>query len=278
MVAQERDGGCGFGNPSPNANAANALTGGAPMATTPATASTGSSNNGGNSGSGSGGGSPANGASAAVNSNLPGAANVGNGAGKQFITGQCKSDADCASGCCGFKSGLCAGAVIAQTRDGGCGFGDASPNSNAAQALTGGAGAGAGAAAPAATAATGASNGSSGGNNGNNNNNGGGGGNGGAATTPSPTQAAAASVDSSIPGAANVGNGAGKQFITGQCLSDADCASGCCGFKSGKCAGAIIAQTRDGGCGFGDATPNDTAAQALSGGAKKKRAVHEYMA
>ncbi|KIW14244.1 hypothetical protein PV08_07026 [Exophiala spinifera] len=259
VVAQERDGGCGFGDPSPNANAANALTGGAPMATTPASASAG----GGSGASGSGSGT---GASAAVNSNLPGAANVGNGAGKQFITGQCTSDADCASGCCGFNSGLCAGAVIAQTRDGGCGFGDASPNSNAAQALTGGAGAG------AAAAATGAAGGSAGGSNGNTGSNGTGG-----ASAPSPTQAAAASIDSSIPGAANVGNGAGKQFITGQCLSDADCASGCCGFNSGKCAGAIIAQTRDGGCGFGDATPNDTAAQALTGGAKK-RAVREYMA
>ncbi|KAK6385559.1 hypothetical protein LTS17_001127 [Exophiala oligosperma] len=272
VVAQERDGGCGFGDASPNANAANALTGGAPAATTPATASSGAvgtgttgGGSGGNNNNGGGGGS---GSAAAVNSNLPGAANVGNGAGKQFITGQCKSDADCASGCCGFKSGLCAGAVIAQTRDGGCGFGDSSPNSNAAQALTGGA------AAPAAVA-TGSSSSSSGNNNNNNNNNNG---NGGGATAPSPTQAAAATIDSSIPGAANVGNGAGKQFITGQCLSDADCASGCCGFKSGKCAGAVIAQTRDGGCGFGDATPNDTAAQALSGGAKKKRWVREYMA
>ena len=56
---------------------------------------------------------------------------------------------------------------------------------------------------------------------------------------------------------------AGTQFITGPCTSDADCASGCCGFKSGKCAGAIVAQERDGGCGFGDAQPNDTAAQKL---------------
>jgi hypothetical protein len=36
----------------------------------------------------------------------------------------------------------------------------------------------------------------------------------------------------------------GTQFITGPCTSDADCASGCCGFKSGKCAGAIVAQER----------------------------------
>ena len=34
----------------------------------------------------------------------------------------------------------------------------------------------------------------------------------------------------------------GTQFITGPCQSDADCASSCCGFNSGKCAGRIIAQ------------------------------------
>ena len=57
--------------------------------------------------------------------------------------------------------------------------------------------------------------------------------------------------------------GQGTQFITGACTSDADCASGCCGFKSGKCAGAVVAQERDGGCGFGDSSPNDNAAVAL---------------
>ena len=57
----------------------------------------------------------------------------------------------------------------------------------------------------------------------------------------------------------------GTQFITGVCKGDADCASGCCGFTSGKCAGAIIAQERDGGCGFGDAQPNDNAARKLRG-------------
>lgn len=200
--------------------------------------------------------SGAAGGSGSINTNIPGSANVGNGAGKQFITGQCFSDADCASGCCGFNTGLCAGAVIAQTRDGGCGFGNTSPNNNAAQALTGGG------AAPAAAASA------------------------APAPAPSPTETASTGINNSIPGSENVGNGAGKQFITGQCLSDADCASGCCGFHSGLCAGAIIAQTRDGGCGFGNASPNDKAAQALTGGAKRRRtvtsvrkwAVREFMA
>ena len=55
----------------------------------------------------------------------------------------------------------------------------------------------------------------------------------------------------------------GTQFITGACQSDTDCASGCCAFNTGKCAGPVVAQQRDGGCGFGDAAPNANAAKAL---------------
>ncbi|KAH7355859.1 hypothetical protein BKA66DRAFT_446261 [Pyrenochaeta sp. MPI-SDFR-AT-0127] len=150
--------------------------------------------------------------------------------GTQFITGACASDAECASACCGFNSGRCAGPVVAQERDGGCGFGDAQPNDNAARVLTGG--------------------------NGNANAN---------------TQGQAAATQPASPaemapaGGGGAGNGAGKQFITGSCSSDADCAAGCCGFRSGKCAGPVVAQERDGGCGFGDAQPNDNAAKALQG-------------
>lgn len=74
-------------------------------------------------------------------------------------------------------------------------------------------------------------------------------------------------VTTSAPASAtpSIAKPAGTQFITGACTSDADCASSCCGFTSGKCAGAIVAQERDGGCGFGDAQPNDIAAQKLRG-------------
>jgi hypothetical protein len=53
-------------------------------------------------------------------------------------------------------------------------------------------------------------------------------------------------------GAKNVGNGAGKQFIGGQCLDTADCASGCCAKPCGICSGPG-AQLQAGklGCGFG---------------------------
>lgn len=56
---------------------------------------------------------------------------------------------------------------------------------------------------------------------------------------------------------------AGTQFITGSCANDGECASGCCGFNFGKCAGPIIAQERDDGCGFSNSTPNDDAARKL---------------
>ncbi|KAH0536803.1 hypothetical protein FGG08_006371, partial [Glutinoglossum americanum] len=52
-------------------------------------------------------------------------------------------------------------------------------------------------------------------------------------------------------GKGNVGNGKGKQFITGQCLSNADCASGCCAGPSGICSGpAASFQSGKTGCGF----------------------------
>lgn len=181
--------------------------------------------------------------------------------GTQFITGPCKSDSDCASKCCGFKSGKCAGPVIAQQRDGGCGFGDAKPNNIAAQAIQG----------PNAILPGGKGNGIA---------------NGGSKAAPKGGAAKkggkkqdAKKGGEKKPAAKPAKKGAqakpakkgaqakpakkGTQFITGPCKSDADCASGCCGFKSGKCAGPVIAQERDGGCGFGDGKPNDRAAKAL---------------
>lgn len=52
-------------------------------------------------------------------------------------------------------------------------------------------------------------------------------------------------------GPKNVGNGRGQQFIGGQCLDAADCASGCCANPCGICSGPG-AQFQNGkqGCGF----------------------------
>ncbi|KAF9254705.1 hypothetical protein L218DRAFT_913045 [Marasmius fiardii PR-910] len=137
--------------------------------------------------------------------------------GTQFITGPCNTDADCASGCCGVNSGKCAGAIIALTRDGGCGRGDAQSNSRAAGVLRG--------------------------------------------NCPGTTVKreiieaieARAPLSPDPAGAKNVGNGKGGQFITGQCTSNADCASACCATLGsiGICSGPGAA-TQQGktGCGF----------------------------
>ncbi|TPX61156.1 hypothetical protein PhCBS80983_g01311 [Powellomyces hirtus] len=196
VIAQERDGGCGFGDAQPNDTAARIFRGQAPAAKAPA-----------------GKAPKAPPAQKTSPAKAPAAKK-----GTQFITGQCSSDADCASDCCGFRSGKCAGPVVAQERDGGCGFGDAQPNDRAARVFRGQAAA----KAPAAPA-----------------------------QKAPPAQAPAAKK--------------GTQFITGVCGSDADCASACCGFRSGKCAGPVVAQERDGGCGFGDAQPNDRAARVFRG-------------
>jgi len=136
-----------------------------------------------------------------------GAKNVGNAKGAQFITGQCLSDADCASGCCANPTGICSGPGAA-TQQGktGCGFGG-------------------GAASPAPAAPTSAA--------------------------PAPATASKGGPPFDPSGAKNVGNAKGAQFIGGQCLSAADCASGCCANPSGICSG-VGAQTQAGktGCGF----------------------------
>ncbi|KAI1770029.1 hypothetical protein F4818DRAFT_446636 [Hypoxylon cercidicola] len=64
----------------------------------------------------------------AVKPDPAGAKNVGNGVGTQFIGGECKSAADCASTCCAFvigqSIGVCSGiGAQNQAGKGGCGFG-----------------------------------------------------------------------------------------------------------------------------------------------------------
>jgi len=142
-----------------------------------------------------------------------GAKNVGNGKGAQFITGQCLTDGDCASGCCAKPTGICSGpgAATQQGKEG-CGFGG------------GGGGGGGGAAAPPAD------------------------------DKPKGVLAAPANGGPAfdVNGEKNVGNGKGGQFITGQCLNDSDCGSGCCAKPSGICSGPGAAdQAGKQGCGFG---------------------------
>ncbi|TVY37568.1 hypothetical protein LOCC1_G007676 [Lachnellula occidentalis] len=154
-----------------------------------------------------------------------GAKNVGNDAGTQFIGGQCLSDADCASACCASPTGICSG-LGAQTQNGktGCGFSSDSANSTSTTDSS---------PAPASSAAS------------------------NVAAAAAPTGSAVASTNAAggpafdPSGVKNVGNGAGSQFIGGQCLSGADCGSTCCAGPSGICSG-LGAQTQAGktGCGF----------------------------
>ncbi|CEJ87843.1 hypothetical protein VHEMI04530 [[Torrubiella] hemipterigena] len=122
-----------------------------------------------------------------------GAKNKGNGAGKQFITGACESDADCASNCCAAQSSgaqaTCSGPGAA-FQNGKMGCGSAGKGKASAPAAP-----------PVSAPATG-------------------GGAPAGGVTPDPA------------GAKNKGNGAGKQFISGACDSDADCASKCCAGQS----------------------------------------------
>src|SRR5690606_6009649 len=73
-------------------------------------------------------------------------------------------------------------------------------------------------------------------------------------------------------GSQNVGVGSGSQFITGQCLSPADCASGCCVVQtdgSGECKARIPTEERGATCDFvcgGAATPSNAGSGGNRGG------------
>ncbi|KAL6909188.1 hypothetical protein GGI43DRAFT_379993 [Trichoderma evansii] len=206
--------GCGFGD------------GGAPPQPS---AAAGSGSSSGSSGSSSNAGS-ATGAipipAGFATGDASGPQNFGNAQGKQFITGICASNADCASGCCAGlgagKGAQCSGPDV----------GNVSPKTGCGFTLSGGS---APAPAPAATPA--ASSGSTS----------------NAATGAIPIPAGFATGDASAP--QNFGNAQGKQFITGICASNADCASGCCaGLGAGKgaqCSGPDVGNVSPKtGCGF----------------------------
>jgi hypothetical protein len=160
-----------------------------------------------------------------------GAKNVGNGQGGQFIGGQCLSAADCASACCALPCGICSGpGAQFQAGKQGCGFEDTGDGD------TGGGDADDGDADDDDEAADNTGDGDTGDDN-------------NAQCTPD-----------GLPGprfdpagAKNVGNDQGLQFIGGQCLSAADCASACCALPCGICSGpGAQFQAGKQGCGFGD--------------------------
>ncbi|KKA27537.1 hypothetical protein TD95_005015 [Thielaviopsis punctulata] len=73
-------------------------------------------------------------------------------------------------------------------------------------------------------------------------------------------------VEPNNAGAKNVGSGNGSQFITGGCVSNADCVSACCannGEGKGVCsAEAAALQNGKEGCGFVDPNSQATIAAA----------------
>ncbi|UKZ77052.1 hypothetical protein TrVFT333_004769 [Trichoderma virens FT-333] len=189
----------------------------------PPSQSNGGDSNTGNAGASNGAAAAPAGFDASVG-DPAGAKNLGNGQAQQFITGACLSNADCASGCCAaLKGGAVCSGVGAQFQNGkqGCGFSSSGGSSSAAP--------------PANNAGSGDANN---------------------AAAPPASSAAPAGFNASVgdpAGAKNLGNGQGQQFITGACLSNADCASGCCAALNGGavCSG-VGAQFQNGkqGCGF----------------------------
>jgi len=154
----------------------------------------------------------------------------------RFITAVCTSDAGCDSGCCGFDSGKCAAAFVANERGEGCGRGGQKNGGGASNAGVLNFGGANNQAAPAPVAAA-----------------------------PAPVAGGVVTVK----GTEGTGNqvvpiiNPGGKFITSDCNSDLECTAGCCAFNTGKCAGPVIAQTRDGGCGRGNTVPNRDAADAF---------------
>jgi len=176
-------------------------------------------------------------ATAAANSASSGSAatsnNAGSGAAAGTITdtNACSADSDCASGCCGFTSGICEGPCVALQRDG-CGHGTSLSNSNAAAAL--------GTCSSLVSSYKPS-----------------------AAAGAPPAATPAASSNSASSGSAATSNNAsgssltrGTQFITGPCSVNNDCVSGCC-VASSKLCGATLAQAKGAAaCTGGTALPS----------------------
>lgn len=79
-------------------------------------------------------------------------------------------------------------------------------------------------------------------------------------TSPLVTALTTAQLQPNNAGARNVGQGNGSQFITGGCVSNADCSSACCADLNGIgicSAEAAAFQAGKNGCGFSD--PNAAA-------------------
>ncbi|KAL2112924.1 hypothetical protein VUR80DRAFT_6046 [Thermomyces stellatus] len=159
-----------------------------------------------------------------------GSENVGKGNGQQFITGECTSPADCASGCCVEQddgTAQCKARVVTEQAGKSCDFGGGSAGNGGASAAGG----------DDANAAE---------------NDGGTAANNGA--DDGAGSGSQADGGSGAAGSENVGKGNGQQFITGECTSPADCASGCCVEQddgTAQCKARVVTEQAGKSCDFG---------------------------
>jgi len=161
---------------------------------------------------------------------MAGSQNVGLGNGQQFITGQCLSAADCASGCCvdqGSGLAVCKARIVTEMAGGSCDFSCAN-------------GGGGGSANPLVITPieddVDKSN--------------------DAVTNTAEITAVDGGSCGAIADAAgsqNVGTGSASQFITGQCFSRSDCASDCCVAQDSGialCKASLLTQQQGLSCDF----------------------------
>ncbi len=223
-------GGCGFGDPGSGVSVSMPFPPPAAASASPAASTGGGAVTGGAAAAGGG-----RSAQCAVDPSLAGSQNVGKGTASQFITGQCLSKADCASTCCvaqGSGVALCKAQLVTQEAGGSCDF-SCSASAAAGSSSSSAAAVSSASAPPAASSAAASS------------------------ASGAPPVAAAGSaqctVNASLSGSQNVGKGTASQFITGQCLSKADCASTCCVAQSSGvalCKAQLVTQQAGGSCDF----------------------------
>ncbi|KAJ7788007.1 hypothetical protein B0H14DRAFT_3577982 [Mycena olivaceomarginata] len=171
---------------------------------------------------------------------------------KKTVFETCANDDECQQGCCGFKTGKCAGPDVAQTNgSGGCGRSEPKANCNVAT-LLGFKNCIAGAKnnnlkdAPIQQSAAFAAQLD------------------GLHFTPSKRENGIKNREIEQPLPNSPPSRSRRKTVFEACANDDECQQGCCGFKTGKCAGPDVAQTNgSGGCGRSEPKPNCNVATLL---------------
>ncbi|KAI8623916.1 hypothetical protein F5Y19DRAFT_343318 [Xylariaceae sp. FL1651] len=174
-----------------------------------------------------------------------GVPHLGNQNHEQFIGGQCINSLDCATtACCATLGsiGVCSG-LGAQTQAGktGCGFGDggaappASSSPSTAPATDAGSSSSGSGSSSSGSSSSGSGSGSS------DSGSGSGSSDSSSSSSSGSANTGVVTINPNAAGSQFVGQKNGQQFITGQCTSDADCASGCCA-TGGACAARAVVE------------------------------------